>query len=316
MGDVTKIAWTDATFNPWVGCQKVAAGCLHCYAEADFDKRRRFAAWGPNGTRVVTSPANWQKPRKWDRDAAENGTRSRVFCSSLADVFEAWDGDMLAHSGNSYAFTTEGGWCGPAKMDDVRRQLFRLIDATPNLDWQLLTKRPENIRRMWHLGGIPNPEWCGRSPEENAQEWASRLVRTQLHRHNTWLGTSIACQEDADRNVVRLRALRDLSPVLFLSVEPLIAPVLLELDGIDWVIVGGESGPNARPCNLAWIRSIVEQCKAAGVSVFVKQLGANVFDPASSNNPKNLKDKKGGDISEWPEDLRVREFPVVAESLV
>jgi protein gp37 len=209
-------------------------------------------------------------------------------------------------------------------LDGLRRQLFELIDATPWLDWLLLTKRPENILRMWP--GVESPH-C--SPSEVIL-WA---------RPNVWLGTSIAEQADADRNIPLLLKCRDLSPVLFLSAEPLIGPIDLrksrthegdrdvlfvgdegghEYTGsprrfINWVIVGGESGPGARPCTIGHVRDIVRDTQAAGVPVFVKQLGKRPVNREGQPHP--IKDKKGGDMAEWPEDLRLRQFPEIGRPL-
>jgi protein gp37 len=194
----------------------------------------------------------------------------------------------------------------------LRRDLFELIDQTPHLDWQLLTKRPENIRKMWpardrhydkHLDSLHNPHF----------------------RENVWIGTSISNQATADKAVPDLLMCNDLAPVLFLSAEPLLGPINLQrlqddgrfatpgLDGLDWIIVGGESGSGARPCNLEWIDDIRQQCHEAGVPCFVKQFGANVVQPTLQGEivPVRFEDRKGGDMDEWPEDLRVREFPVV-----
>lgn len=379
----TKIEWADYTFNPWIGCQKVAPGCTHCYAES-FAKRYNKAAWGPNGTRVKTSEANWRLPLKWNRyavDPVASAMRSdfprrpRVFCASLADVFEDWHGEIRGankgilhrcdrchsdwpfkelHARGAECDRDCGGLCHSLTMDDLRRDLFALIDATPNLDWLLLTKRPENVRRMWQPPDPPIPEYSqGRS----------------FYRPNVWLGTSVSDQATADKAIPELLKLRDLAPVLFLSIEPLLRPVrltssaiipacgdhpdlegymvgrddgestlyptrheALQKSGIDWVIVGGESGPGARPCKLDWIRSIVSQCKTAGVPCFVKQLGSHPFDERAADEhlpsyareaarkygigplvaevtEYKLRDRKGGDPDEWPADLRVREFP-------
>lgn len=193
------------------------------------------------------------------------------------------------------------------RLSDVRRRLFGLIDATPNLDWLLLTKRPENIRRMWPY--VPHT-----------------MLQEPYHqfsgfRRNIWLGTSVATQDDADRNIPLLLTYRDLCPVLFVSVEPLLEPIRLAVpwEGEserptmqpDWVIVGGESGPHARPCQVDWVRSLVRQCQAAGMPVFVKQLGSQPIESDGVGFVRHmmLRDKKGGDPSEWPEDLRVREYP-------
>ena len=343
MGENTKIQWAHHTFNPWRGCTKIATGCANCYADAQSKRNpKTLGIWGPNGTRVVASEAMWREPLKWSKVAASlpdtivrPGSlpvehipveRLRVFCASLADVFEDWRmpvvnsrGEQLfVHADGTMDYEQHGK---QASLSDVRARLFRLIDSTPNLDWLLLTKRPENIRRMW----CSHVNTDGRPP-------------SRLRRDNVWLGTSIACQEDADRNIPELLNCRNLAAKLFLSIEPLVGPVDLGLDTyespglydyrknvIDWVIVGGESGPNARPCNIAWVRSLVEQCDDADVPVFVKQLGANSWrtvygGPAIvdggiavhsvSHEFKNkFTDPKGGDPSEWPEDLHVREVP-------
>jgi len=293
MAENSKIEWTDHTFNPWIGCSKVHEGCRHCYAEHDFDLRRGKAKWGVNGTRVVTSNANWAKPYRWNKAAEQCGVRAKVFCASLADVFEDWQGAMTCHkTGEGLAVNANGhvwptGWpsfgdgddCGvrPFTMNDARRRLFDMIDSTPWLDWLLLTKRPENVVRMW-----PGA----------------------YHRPNVWLGTSISDQASANKQIPHLLQCRDLCPVLGVSAEPLLGPVRLDNvtqrlssggyvggsvlgnsdgtmfsprgasgRGIDWVIVGGESGPHARPMHPDWARSLRDQCHAAGVPFFFKQWG-------------------------------------------
>lgn len=277
MGENSEISWTHHTFNPWLGCTKVASGCQHCYADILMDQRYGKVKWGPHGTRVLTSPGNWAKPLKWNRVAEHAGVRARVFCASLADVFEDW-GTKEIHTHHGHVAVAEHG--GTMCMDDVRQRLFALIDATPHLDWLLLTKRPENIQRMWELP-VLHPGAIG------------------SYRKNVWIGTSIAVQEDADKNIPALLKCRDLAPVLFLSVEPLLGPVDLEIISdavsvcdlyplrglascgdavgphpkIDWVIVGGESGPNARPMHPDWARSIRDQCVSAGVPFHFKQHG-------------------------------------------
>ena len=232
----SKIEWTDFTFNPWIGCTKVSPACLNCYAERDFDIRRHVAAWGRNGSRVLTSEANWNLPRRWDRAAAQGGPR-RVFCASLADVFEDWDSLMHGGSGSR-----------PRSMTDARTDLFKLIDDTPNLIWLLLTKRPENIRRMWL------PRW---------------------RPFNVWLGTSVESSEYLWR-IDALKACGDMAAKLFLSCEPVVGPMPTigeHLDGIDWLITGGESGPGARVADADWFRSLRDQSVSAGIPFFFKQWG-------------------------------------------
>lgn len=348
MAENSKIQWTTHTFNPWRGCTKVHAGCTNCYAEALSGRNpSTLGVWGKDGTRVVAAEATWREPLKWDRLAAKAGERHRVFCASLADIFEDWQGPILNSTGvqvfKAYDTAKPRETWYPMTLDDVRARLLKLIDATPNLDWMLLTKWPENVRRMWSV--VP---WL------RANEVGSARVRP-----NVWLGTSISDQATADKWIPELLKLRDLTPVLFVSAEPLIGPVeLTQLNGadkwkvdslrgewskfhdggvdhpsaseehdggprIDLVIVGGESGHGARPCNVEWIRSIVKQCKTAGVSCFVKQLGSEAvrdgawreryaFEGGGKYREQTsirLTDKKGGNPDEWPADLRVRQMP-------
>lgn len=371
MAENTAIEWATHTFNPWRGCTKISPGCANCYAETLSHRNPgTLGVWGPKGTRVVAAESAWREPQKWDKAAAKAGERHRVFCASLADVFEDWRGRM-SDSHFDTLFSIGGKWTSnalpdeqPVTMDDVRRRLFALIDATPNLDWLLLTKRPENALRMMVAAGL----------------YAVENPNLPCPQRNLWLGTSVENQDAADERIPHL--LRVPAAVRFLSVEPLLGPVDLSRwlepiecdscgpdftpipidvtrtfhDGrteemcemfceecclsdpeasstvggtdskIDWVIVGGESGPNARPCRVEWIRAIVQQCRAAGVPCFVKQLGSNpegneLWQPTGRlrrDKAGNLKaiqlartiiDRKGGAIGEWPEDLRVREFP-------
>jgi protein gp37 len=289
MGQASKIEWTHHTMNPWRGCTKVSPGCFHCYAETLSHRNpSTLGIWGPNGSRVLASEAKWREPLTWDEWAREgvcwhcggkstrptpgrcqvcNGTgkigphRARVFCASLADVFEDWDypkgmvnakGRVMAIDASGQRITDErfqkGQTFTPLLMDDVRGRLFTLIDATPNLDWLLLTKRPENICRM-----MPDDQW----------------------RANLWLMTSV---ENADQlgRIDKLKEVGEFASILGLSIEPLLGPMptLGEyLDGIDLVIVGGESGPGARPMHPDWVRSIRDQCIGQGVKFFFKQWG-------------------------------------------
>ena len=247
----SKIEWCDHTFNPWIGCTRVSPGCDNCYAEAQ-DKFRRWTLWGWGGPRRRTSASTWAMPSRWNAQAeafhAQHGRRQRVFCASLADVFDN------------------------AVSEDWRADLFDLIVATPNLDWMLLTKRIGNV-----LGMVPYDWTCPR------RGWPSHV----------WLGATIVNQAEADRDIPKLLSVP--AAKRFLSMEPLLGPVNLErpmpgpdLDqgggasicqpwmiqsGIDWVIVGGESGPNARPMHPAWSLGLRDQCHAAGVPVLFKQWG-------------------------------------------
>lgn len=229
MADTTGIEWTDATFNPWWGCERVSPACAHCYADT-LARRYGHDLWGAGHSRRFFTDQHWARPRKWDRDAASRGARTRVFCASMADVFE----DL-------------------GELDLWRERLWALIEETPRLDWQLLTKRPENVVSM-----VP---WRDGWPE------------------NVWVGTSI----ENSRHTYRAEILRELpAQVRFISAEPLLGSLFLngkpnrrplDLTGIHWLIAGGESGPRHRPMDLEWVRELRAACREAGVAFFYKQRG-------------------------------------------
>lgn len=290
MAENSKIEWTDHTFNPWTGCTKVSPGCDHCYAEG-WAKRSGIVRWGAGEPRRRTTEANWRQPVKWNRLSenwvANGGKRARVFCSSLADVF---DNDV---------------------PPEWRADLFRLIAATPHLDWLLLTKRIGNAKDM-----IFEARKAALLPGE--LYWPPVL-------ENVWLGATVVNQEEADRDIPKL--LQVPARVRFLSIEPMLGPIDLQRwlweccgnmqpgnnhgllgqepdyccgnpdprDALNWVICGGESGPGARPAHPDWARSLRDQCAAAGVGFFMKQMGGT-------------RDKRGA-LENLPEDLRIREVP-------
>lgn len=223
MGENTKIEWATHTWNPWIGCQKVSAGCDHCYAES-LSKRYGWVEWGPHGQRKRTSAANWKKPLQWAKASRVSGERPRVFCASLADVF---DNQVPEH------------W---------RIDLFDLIGETEELDWLLLTKRPENIAKM-----LPT-NWCDR------EGWS-----------NVWLGTTCEDQAAYDRRWPILSKVQ--AAVHFISYEPAIGP--LRINGAlvpDWLICGGESGHGARMMNPNWAAAIKSDCARIGTAFFMKQM--------------------------------------------
>lgn len=367
MAETTAIEWTDHTFNPWIGCTKVAPGCANCYAEVQYTTKMRGVKWGPNGTRSKTSEQYWKQPLAWNKKASRRylcercgGTgqqsdgsynhrthrydgqagdcrlcgatgylgqinRPRIFCASLADVFEDWDGPIVDHRGQVLWFCGNCGRrkasgvlpidaCGPSccgppmnplTMSKLRNDLFRLIDATPHLDWLLLTKRPENIRKMWP---------CLSDCHIQAGPYCSRCQSS--YRDNVWLLTSVSEQESANRNIPELLKCRDLSPVLGCSYEPALGMIdfMPWLAQLDWLIAGGESGPNARVNDVTWFVHARRQCASAGVAFFLKQFGSNhwAFNVETNQSQRvPFNHKKGGDISEFPKDLRVREFPVL-----
>lgn len=273
MAENSSIEWTHHTFQSWWGCQKVSPGCANCYAEA-MDKRTLGGGihWGPNSERRMMSESYWAQPRKWDKAAAAAGERHRVFCSSMADVFEERD-DLVG----------------------ARARLFGLINDTPNLDWLLLTKRPENANRLWRSAAIDAfGNW---TDSMTGPAWAD----------NIWLGTTVENQLYAENRIVHLLMIP--AAVRFLSCEPLLGPIDLtrvrgilgcsdgrkwevdvlsggswtpppwgfvghsDMPKIHWVIAGGESGGGSRPMHADWARSLRDQCAASGTPFLFKQNG-------------------------------------------
>lgn len=258
MGESSKIEWTHHTFNPWWGCQRVSPGCEHCYAEA-WAKRTGNQVWGPTAPRRFFGEKHWAEPLKWNRAAEKAGERRRVFCASMADVFE-----------------------DRRDLDEWREKLWVVIDQTPWLDWLLLTKRPENLR----LFGSDVLSKC-------------------------WIGTTTEDQRRFDERVEHLLSVD--AAVHFLSCEPLLGSITIPpkyfgaTDSlaasfgnqlVNWVIVGSESGPGARPMDIQWAESLRNQCEEAGVSFFTKQIA-------------NKSDRKGGKPEFWPGGPWPREFPEV-----
>lgn len=224
MSEHTGIGWCDSTFNIAWGCFKVSPGCKFCYA-ATIAARRGNKVWGPPETtpRRTLSDAYWRAPLNWNRKAERAGVRHRVFCSSMADVFE-----------------------DHPTIDQERAKLWPLIRATPWLDWQLLTKRPERV-----LANLPD-DWGEGYP-------------------NAWLGTSV---ENHDY-LWRIEALSVVpAAVRFISFEPLIGevwPYEATLRAFQWAIIGGESGPQRRPMRQEWLKALVGTCQRAGLAIYVKQ---------------------------------------------
>lgn len=290
MGEVTGIAWTHHTWSPWLGCARVSPGCEHCYAET---LAKRFpqvhGEWGveaAGGTRVVASAQSWREVLRWNERAAKDGVRRRIF-PSMCDPFDTHPTAEMA-----------------------RPWLWALIEATPHLDWLLLTKRVENVERMvpWR--------WLGtRAGAGPAAIYQPRWPR------NAWLGTTVEDQRRADERIPLLVNLP--APVRFLSVEPQLEHVDLQyaafngadsfgsMPGIHWVICGGESVPHARPFDLAWARSLRDQCAQAGVAFFFKQMGARPVGLENHHGAILPEHPAGADPAEFPADLRVQQFPDV-----
>ncbi len=316
----TLIEWCDYTWSPWFGCTKVSPGCLNCYAEAR-DKRHLLGPeshWGKGAPRRITK--DWKWPVKFSREP---------ICVKCGKAWPArgmhpdCDGESQDFR-NPRAFPSVCDWLDEEVPIDLFVRFLKLIHETQNLDWLLLTKRPEKffqrLESAWKYG-------VG-TDDQRFQDWLRFWGMNGVPPSNVWVGTSV---EDQQRSDERIQALLKIpARIRFLSVEPLLGPVDLFLDWlasfkdtdamlhrahrIDWVIVGGESGRNARPCNVAWVRSIVRQCADYRVPCFVKQLGACPVvtvtpGQAMPDDFRAFSHPKGGDPAEWPEDLRVRQFP-------
>ena len=261
MGEKTKIAWTDRTFNPWRGCVQASEGCKNCYAE--HNRAVTAGCWGKNGVREKKKI--WAEVKRWNRQAMREGQRIRVFCASLADVFEDH----------------------PSIPDQWRIELWELIRETLCLDWQILTKRPENFERFLPWMGFKDhmPEAYG-----SDTPWS-----------NVWLGVSTENQACFDQRVPILR--HTPAAIRFISAEPQLEAIQFDaagLEGIHWYIAGGESAAKAvvRAFDPDWARMALKVCREARVAFFMKQLGT-----------KTLPKGQMADPAFFPEDLRVREWP-------
>ncbi len=300
MAENTKIEWADHTFNPWMGCTEVSPACDNCYARTLMQDRLMKVKWGAGQQRIQTGPASWRKPRVWNNSAAQTGERPRVFCASLADVFDA------------------------EVPDAWRFELFDLIAATPHLDWLLLTKRPQ-VAKNWFNKVMPITKEFRHRP---FPEWP-----------NVWLGTTVENQQTAEARIHHLLTTANVAK-RFLSMEPLLeeidltpwlwgrsfdpcigcagnsdpdcecaafprADVAVELDlpdvvGIDWIIVGGEHAPRdkLRPMEPAWAQSLLDQ---------VMQIGG--FGTRPLFFMKQVSGTWKGELQDIPEELLIREIP-------
>ena len=261
MAENSGIAWTNHTFNSWIGCTKVSEGCQFCYAEK-WDRVRfsqttnkeghlRDAHWGPNVPRYRTSLSNRNKPRVWNNQSKKSGIRAKVFCSSLSDIFDA------------------------EIPLDWRAEMFAMVKECTHLDWLLLTKRIENAKNP---GFLP-ADWGQGYP-------------------NAWIGTTTENQKWAD---IRIPILAEIPAVVrFISIEPQIENIdfskwLKPNPPFDWMIFGGESG-SERPFDPEWARFAFDEAPKQGVAVFMKQMGSRY---AHEKGLKNKKGDDPAEWPEW-----------------
>jgi len=320
------------TGKPLNMCVPVSEGCRNCYAAAITNRFHSldYSAQNAKAVRWFLDEKALRHALKFKAKGPFKRGRERpaIFFGDMTDPFGEW------------------------VTDEWLDRQFAVMALRPDVDFLLLTKRPERMAEYLNAGSLKVAQWADAAPRDKQHEARSKW-RVPLP--NVWLGTSVERQKEADERIPHL--LKCPASVRFLSCEPLMGAVDLtrvnfgvpgiqnvldcrvseiakragidKLNGIDWVIVGGESGPGARPCDVAWIRSIVSQCRAADTACFVKQLGARPVvrhcgdcdpcihgQPCPYGGPEQrviLDDTKGGTMEEWPEDLRVREFPEVAK---
>lgn len=298
----TSIEWTEKTWNPTTGCDRISHGCDHCYAlamakrlkgmgsakyQTDGDPRTSGPGFGlAVHADVLGEPLRWRKP-------------ATVFVNSMSDL-------------------------GHARVPrEFLARVFATMAATPQHTYQVLTKRPERLARVLAdpsfqvavFAAGTSRGWDIRDRDDHRAQLAEAWTARNWPLPNVWLGTSIE-SDDYSRRADAIRATP--AAVRFISAEPLLGPLpSLNLSGIDWLIAGGESGPGSRPMDLSWVRDLLARCRASGTTPFVKQLGA-VWAQATTFGGQSLAktDKKGGDWQHWPADLRVREYPASHERAV
>ena len=277
MGEHTKIAWADSTWNPWIGCTHVGPGCDHCYAETQNTYRKwNGGTWGKAAPRKVTAEQTWRDPLNWEQKAragrvGKDAERWLVFAGDLCDIF-----DRLGDK-------------------DARTRMWELFRRTPHLTWLILTKRPQYISKF-----LP-------------ADWGEGY-------RNVWLGVTV---EKRKKGYPRIEALRRVPAALhFVSCEPLLEGLPdIDLTDIDWAIVGGESGSQARPFDIEWARAIKKKCQESSTTFFFKQLGNAPFLNGSRFNlehrkPSGSRDSSGVVLENFPVDLQIQNWPMMQESRI
>jgi protein gp37 len=333
----TKIEWTwtprpggkmapGYTFNGWRGCQKVSPGCANCYAETMSGRNPgTLGEWGSaeeGGVRVVGAEAYWRLPAVWDAESARSNERRKVFALSLGDWLEAWDGPVKNSRGESgrvhpdepdrwewgeARFLSPFGVV-PLTLAHVRMRLLAAVYLRSNLDWLLLTKRPQNWRPL--VAEVVNLTPRGAGWDE-FRAWLGRWLGGDAPA-NVWFGISAENQPTLKHRAPPAEAVPTVCR--WVSYEPSLGPLdVADLDPArwHWIIAGGESGSGARPFDVAWARACRDQCRAKGIAFYLKQLGAEPTEGGVRVALDMIDRLKGARPEEWPEDLRVREYPAV-----
>lgn len=307
MAENSKIAWTDNTYNPWIGCSRVSPGCENCYAEFLMDHRYGRVKWGPGQPRSRTKTAG--DVRRWNRLAPLRGTsltfgeaikvypnmppcESHVWDNRTTEENNAW---LLYHGIDPFSppkvfCASLADYLDEEIPADWREDLFDLIDECKNLIWLMLTKRIENYSALvphhWLESPFPHV-WPGVTAE-NQKYWDLRVPQLE----------KIPIGPGAHR---------------WVSYEPALGPVnLARKHDVSWIIIGGESSQEspARPFDPGWAYLAIEQCRFYGITPFVKQLGSNIV--INGVKQEIFKSKDASDPQEWAEPLQVREFPNVS----
>lgn len=263
----TKIAWCDHTFNPWVGCEAKSEGCVNCYAKA---MHERWKGKGSFKVRSATSAKNWEQPHRWNLEAKKSGKRARVFCGSMCD------------------------WLDRAADLEYRAMLLTLICETPELDWLVLTKRPENFQPMLTaMMRIALPRHTARM----VTEWMNGRPP-----ENVWFGVTAENQQRWNERVSVLRGIP--ATVRWVSCEPMLGAIEIGRStrdarqpgtGVDWIVAGGENGPGARECHMSWLDGLCMQAGGKLLPFFFKQWGKKSVMDMDEEESAYLEGER-----EWP----------------
>jgi len=296
MAENTKISWCTHSWSPWIGCTKVSPGCEYCYAERDFDHRRGIARWGPNGTRHITKTAKdikrihrrlVKERRERVIEASEEMDLKQLMAGDLTEVVELPPETVFTASLSDF-FEDRADLVLPRK-----KAFMDTIQTCHLLEFLLLTKRPQNIRKM--------------IKEATGLTFQNFSLKFQ----NVTFGTSCETQTYWDLRIPEL--IETPSMVKLISLEPLLGPIDMNSNGLldhlldtcrPWIVIGGESGPDSRECHIEWIESLVDQCQQAGVACHVKQLGKNAI---YRDRIYCYSTGTGQDTLEWPKSIIVQE---------